>query len=603
MAISKDIRLRVLAETRQFQAEMAKIPGTTEKQAAAAARKFAREMIRAEREAANAATRTAARAASSVNTLGTYLERHGSKVDRILSRLSPLLATIDPQLASVAYGAGDAAAALRHLEKATSLTKVSMGSLVVVLAALGAAYFYLKKKEDEAKAAMERASEAATKAQEVFGKLSTSTRSLADEVRLATGQIDELGLSLEKRQAQLNRQYTTAIRLTERDLEKLRERKAELIANRDASREHQNAIRQVNNNISRRLSILEELKDKQVEQTGTLELLTEHQREEAQAAEDAAAADEAKAKAAALRKQREAELAEAIAHVAQTERSATMAILSPLEQKLALYDEEIARLDALDAKYGEQVDTSLARAAMEKQLAHEVAGIRAQALATLQQQQDEAHRERMTQIQAERNAQLAAAQATGQVFGNLSAIAITSARNQAEAGEEGAQKSLETAKKLAAAEVAAATAVGLINAVARNAGRPIATAAAILAVLTTSAASAQQIAGLSLHTGGIIEGSGLPAPSRNVAAAIGPGEQIYRNRVVLQEERVLSPEATRQLGEEGARKLERGGTLTQPVYVPTYKHFDRFMQDELRRDGTLTRAIGRDRTTGQRGVY
>ena len=610
MAVSKDIRLKVLAETKQFQAEMAKIPGTTEKQAAAAARNFARNMIRAEREAAAAAQRTVARASASIDSLGRQMGRHGTDADRILSRLAPMLATIDPQLAMIASTAGDAADGIGRLAKKGKIGMMSLGVLLPVVVALGAAFYVLKTREEEATAKMEAASDAATKAQGVFGALSDSTRDLADRVRLATGQIDDLGLSLEKQQDKVNAQFNKAISLTETELKRLRERKKELLANANTSSEYKAQLELVNDNISRKLGLLETLKSKQQTQLDTLELLADAegdladaQGDAADGAEDSADSDDAAAEAARKRAEAARRLAASMAHIADVQAKAEFNMLSPLEQRLHLYDQEIAALDAIDQHYQGTSDTSAARAALEVELQRDIHAVREELINQLQRRQDEAHRRKMAQVRAERDAVISAATATGQIFGNLSGIAMQAAQDQAEAGEAGAARSLEAAKKLAAAEVAAATAVGLINAVARNAGRPIATAAAILAVLTTSAASAQQIAGLSLHTGGLIDSSGLPAPRRNIPAGVGPGEQIYRNRVVLEEERVLSPEATRNLGEEGARRLERGGQLVQPVYVEKYKHFDRFMQDELRRDGALSRAIGRNRTTGQRGVY
>ena len=603
MAVSKDIRLKVLAETKQFQAEMAKIPGTTEKQAAAAARNFARNMIRAEREAAAAAQRTVARASASIDSLGRQMGRHGTDADRILSRLAPMLATIDPQLGMIASTAGDAADGIGRLAKKGKIGMASLGVLLPVVIALGAAFYVLKKREEEATAKMEAASDAATRAQGVFGALSDSTRDLADRVRLATGQIDELGLSLEKQQGKINAQFNRAISLTETELKRLRQRKRELLANANTSREYKAQLQLVNDNISRKIGLLESLRSKQQTQLGTLELLTDAERDQADSTEASAGTDEEAAEAAREREEAAKRLAAAVKHVSDVQRAAETALMSPLEQRLQLYDQEIAALDAIDQEYQGTAETSAARAALEAQLQADIQQIREDSINHLQRLQDEAHRSKMAQVRAERDAVISAATATGQIFGNLSGIAMKAAQDQAEAGEAGAARSLEAAKKLAAAEVAAATAVGLINAVSRNAGRPIATAAAILAVLTTSAASAQQIAGLSLHTGGLIDSSGLPAPRRNIPAGVGPGEQIYRNRVVLEEERVLSPEATRNLGEEGARRLERGGQLVQPVYVEKYKHFDRFMQDELRRDGALSRAIGRNRTTGQRGVY
>ena len=62
--MSKEIRLSVIAETRKYQAEMAKIPGVTEKQAARAAIKFEREMSKAQAKAAAQAAKAAKKSGS-----------------------------------------------------------------------------------------------------------------------------------------------------------------------------------------------------------------------------------------------------------------------------------------------------------------------------------------------------------------------------------------------------------------------------------------------------------------------------------------------------------------------------------------------------------
>lgn len=62
--MSKAIRLSVIAETKKYQAEMAKIPGVTEKQAARAALKFEKEMSKAQAKAAAQAAKAAKKSGS-----------------------------------------------------------------------------------------------------------------------------------------------------------------------------------------------------------------------------------------------------------------------------------------------------------------------------------------------------------------------------------------------------------------------------------------------------------------------------------------------------------------------------------------------------------
>ncbi|MCK5550343.1 MAG: hypothetical protein KAI41_07410, partial [Hyphomicrobiaceae bacterium] len=62
MTISRDVRLNVIAETRKYQQELAKVPGITEKQAGAAARKWEKALSDAAIKASKEQQRQAVRA-------------------------------------------------------------------------------------------------------------------------------------------------------------------------------------------------------------------------------------------------------------------------------------------------------------------------------------------------------------------------------------------------------------------------------------------------------------------------------------------------------------------------------------------------------------
>lgn len=73
MTTARDIRLSVIGEVRQYQAEMAKIPGITQREAARASALFARESTKAQAESAKAAIKAAGQAGSAWRDVGTLI--------------------------------------------------------------------------------------------------------------------------------------------------------------------------------------------------------------------------------------------------------------------------------------------------------------------------------------------------------------------------------------------------------------------------------------------------------------------------------------------------------------------------------------------------
>ena len=73
MTVSRDVRLNVIAETRRYQQEMAKIPGITQKQAAQAARRWEKELSAAAVASSKAQVKAAAESAKAWDDFGTIL--------------------------------------------------------------------------------------------------------------------------------------------------------------------------------------------------------------------------------------------------------------------------------------------------------------------------------------------------------------------------------------------------------------------------------------------------------------------------------------------------------------------------------------------------
>ena len=73
MAITKNIRLSILADVSDYQKRMALIPGITEKQAGAAARKMERELVKAQIDSAKAARKAAADSSKAWGGVGSII--------------------------------------------------------------------------------------------------------------------------------------------------------------------------------------------------------------------------------------------------------------------------------------------------------------------------------------------------------------------------------------------------------------------------------------------------------------------------------------------------------------------------------------------------
>ncbi len=74
MALTKDIRLSILADVADYQKRMATIPGITEKQAGAAARKMEKQLVKAQVDSAKAAQKAATQSARAWSDVGSIIK-------------------------------------------------------------------------------------------------------------------------------------------------------------------------------------------------------------------------------------------------------------------------------------------------------------------------------------------------------------------------------------------------------------------------------------------------------------------------------------------------------------------------------------------------
>lgn len=129
--VSKEIRLRVVGETKAYMDAMAEIPGTTEKQAAQAGRAFSREMVKAERAAIGAATR-------GVRGFAAEMNRASEAMSATAMRGGDALRTeMESSLKAVGERAGDAESSLKAMGGTLGLVSPEAERLVSIVAELG----------------------------------------------------------------------------------------------------------------------------------------------------------------------------------------------------------------------------------------------------------------------------------------------------------------------------------------------------------------------------------------------------------------------------------------------------------------------------------
>ena len=182
--VSRDVRLRILAETKEYIKALKELPGTTEKQAAAAGRKFAAEITKAEVKAATAAVSAAEKASEAWGTVGSTA-----------SKFAQALGVVSPELAAVAAGIADLADGAEGLDTAAKASGLSMTALGVagaaVLAAVGAVALIYADMSRE----IELAADVTRTYQAANDSLIPSLRELEDvqiDLAVATGDLTDL---------------------------------------------------------------------------------------------------------------------------------------------------------------------------------------------------------------------------------------------------------------------------------------------------------------------------------------------------------------------------------------------------------------------------
>lgn len=326
MTTRRDVSLNVLADISKYQAQFAKIPGYTDKQAAKAAERLEKRMSKAAADSARAAQRAAQKSARAFEQAGSgprglaaslddVAEKSGD-IDSIIAGLGGALGAIDPKLQAVATGFSDAAGGLEAVSKAGVLSIPAMATVGVAVAALGAAYLVLAHDVEEAEKAQEAAAKRAAAAAGAFNGFTASIRALDVEVSKLVGSYDEIEEASKKRERAFQRQAVQAERFLTKEIEATKveqDRLRALQRSGDASDETTAALQRANQRLTAQSTQLSAVRDRterfRLENELLTETLQERKAEEEAAkiaAEELKQADEAAARAADRRAEAEA---------------------------------------------------------------------------------------------------------------------------------------------------------------------------------------------------------------------------------------------------------------------------------------------------------
>ena len=132
MALTKDIRLSVLADIAKYQKEFSKIPGFTEKTAAAAASKFEREIRKSQEASAKAAQKAASQAGSSWGNFGSLVKFNVAAV------ATDALKSVAAATADLVADTMEARRAMIRLSDATGIERDTIAGLEEAFRAVGA---------------------------------------------------------------------------------------------------------------------------------------------------------------------------------------------------------------------------------------------------------------------------------------------------------------------------------------------------------------------------------------------------------------------------------------------------------------------------------
>lgn len=186
MSTDRSYALHIIAETKAYQQELAKIPGFTDKEAAKAAHKMAERLHKG---AQDAAKKVAAEFADNKTGLGRVADQAGD-MERALKGVGDIAGQVSPQVKGLLNAAADLGGGLEGVIKGGSGASLALGAVGIAAAALGAAYLGIQSQLEAALGAQQRWSETASLATALSEDLARAELELA----VATGHASQADL-------------------------------------------------------------------------------------------------------------------------------------------------------------------------------------------------------------------------------------------------------------------------------------------------------------------------------------------------------------------------------------------------------------------------
>lgn len=637
-AINRSVAVNVVGRIAEFQTELKKLPGVTDAEAKRAALKLVTQFSKAEAQAALAAEKAALRSINRVeqgaNNAQKKVSETGKRAVGEAMRAGQSVAVQIPDVITQLAAGTDAS--IVAMQQGLQIVQVNMDLVLrglgkiaaalppIAIAAAAAATAYavyqnaaerveeangrLNQRLEDAVTAFDNARIAAARHARVFADLDKGVQQTEQDIDVLLGVMSEEEAAHNNIRKAINakahdgiRDSSLLVQQAERERQVLNEHLAQARLDLD-EREAINA--KLLQNEKKLTDARVQLNDRKLQRERAINIaiekdaierdqkLTEEQQKafEKQEEQRKSNAEKAAAEQKANDDKAKAERERAIAELGQIEAEQAQFSASALEKVNLAYDQKRDRINEIAQILKDE---------------EQVAAIRDQneidRLTALQKVTDEFHEKRLRQteeeaakrLQTQQRTDAAIRSATQALMSATSQAFMMSAQNQAKTNREGALASFRVAKGLNIAEAIMSTQSGAARAL-RDHPFPASTVIAGL-VAATGAVRIGMIAAQqpSFDVGGIAGGGIVGAPM--------PDQQPAR---LLAGEAVLNRTAVASIGAEGVRSLNSGqGAAPSVVVVDSYRHFDRFMGDEIGRGGRLTRALDgkRNYPIGQRG--
>ena len=551
------VDLEFRANIARLQADLAKVPGITEKEA--------KKMVKALDSQLKRAEKSAKKAGKSGKKAFKEMEDSAGEADSVLQGLASGLDLIDPKLGDVARTVGDAAGGMEAMVRGASGSAVALGAVGAALSVAAGAYAFFKADLEEAEEKQRQAAESAEQLTRAYMNLEGILGDIDDQFALAAGEITKWDLKAREAIRDVSKGYTPLIQKTEEYIASLEEKQRVQKESITADKEEQAALKALDRQIGVNLTKLHAMEQAQKDAQDRAEMLVEFEKEtakareaDAQAEKDAAAAlkahNEAKTEAARLEAERLAESEARLAvleQLSQIEEAAISGTLTGIQRITYERDLQLAQIEELAAKTNDLQAGEAAAAAVTaqaaKQIASEMDTLLTQADRALEEVEDHISSIKAGYVDlgmsvATATAQMAAA--AGDVFGVVSDQRVdafeeaksalleldeTATQAQRDSARALLNETRDEARKMFAAEKAAAISQAIINGAVATVGavrtaqaNPIVSAALIAGVAATTAAQIAVIAAEkpTFHRGGVI---GADPSERNITARAGEG--------------------------------------------------------------------------------